>query len=85
MYDIPADSARYILHGTDISLALAVKQISIKVIAFQWIFAFVIFAVFLVVSLYISGTKYSGRDSLFRRVAAPETDRERQPLLNDEA
>lgn len=68
-----------------LTLSLAVKQISIKVIAFQWIFAFVIFAVFLVVSLYISGTKYSGRDSLFRRVAAPETDRERQPLLNDEA
>lgn len=75
----------YISSHTNISSALAVKQISIKVIAFQWIFAFVIFAVFLVVSLYISGTKYSGRDSLFRRVAAPETDRERQPLLNDEA
>ncbi|KAJ5161437.1 hypothetical protein N7492_006829 [Penicillium capsulatum] len=68
-----------------LTLSLAVKQISIKVIAFQWIFAFVIFGVFLVVSLYISTTKYSGRDSLFRRVAAPETDRERQPLLHDEA
>lgn len=71
---------------TDYSLALAVKQIGIKIIALQWIFAFVIFAIFLLVSLYISTTKYSGRDSLFRRVAAPEAgDRERQPLLNEDA
>jgi uncharacterized membrane protein YfhO len=68
-----------------ISLALALRQISIKIIALQWIFAFVIFAVFLVVSLYISTTKYTGRDSLFRRVAQPEsTDRERAPLLNEQ-
>ncbi|KAJ5108853.1 hypothetical protein N7456_005528 [Penicillium angulare] len=69
-----------------LSLSLAVQQIAIKVIAFQWIFAFVVFAVFLVTSLYISTTKYSGRDSLFRRVAHPESgDRERQPLLNESA
>jgi hypothetical protein len=39
---------------------------------------------FLAVSLYISTTKYTGRDSLFRRVAHPESaDREREPLLNE--
>ncbi|KAJ5734287.1 hypothetical protein N7493_003073 [Penicillium malachiteum] len=69
-----------------LTLSLAVQQFSIKIIALQWIFAFTIFGVFLFVSLYISTTKYAGRDSLFRRVAHPEsTDRERQPLLNEEA
>lgn len=61
--------------------ALAVKQFAVKVIALQWIFAFVIFAVFFIESVYLSGTKYYGRNSLFQRVAAPETDREREPLL----
>lgn len=37
-------------------------------------------------SLSVSGASYTGRDSLFRRVAHPEsTDRERQPLLNEDA
>jgi hypothetical protein len=64
--------------------ALALKQFDIKIIALQWIFAFVIFGVFVVTSTYVASTKYYGRDSLFRRIAAPEsTERERQPLLND--
>ncbi|CAL5869423.1 uncharacterized protein PFLUO_LOCUS3652 [Penicillium psychrofluorescens] len=68
-----------------LALSLAVKQFSVKIIALQWIFAFVIFGVFLVTSTYVASTKYYGRDSLFRRIAAPESsDRERQPLLNDE-
>jgi len=67
-----------------LTLSLAIRQFSVKIIALQWIFAFVIFGIFTVISLYISSTKYYGRDSLFRRVAQPETDRERQPLLNDE-
>lgn len=71
--------------STDHVAALAVKQFSVKIIALQWIFAFVIFGVFLVTSTYVASTKYYGRDSLFRRIAAPESsDRERQPLLNDE-
>jgi len=69
-----------------LTLSLALRQFDIKIIALQWIFAFVIFGVFLVTSIYISTTKYYGRDSLFRSVAHPEsTDRERQPLLNEEA
>lgn len=67
-----------------ITLALAVRQVAIKIIALQWIFAFTVFAVFLSVSLYLSTTKYTGRDSLFRRVAHPDSvDREREPLLNE--
>lgn len=67
----------------DCSSALAVKQFAIKIIALQWIFAFVIFAVFLVGSLYVSGTVYTKRDILFRPIVEPEgTDREREPLLN---
>ncbi|OJJ46390.1 hypothetical protein ASPZODRAFT_166663 [Penicilliopsis zonata CBS 506.65] len=87
--------AGHILHRQDyllgycfsfLFLSLAVKQIAIKVIALQWIFAFAIFAAFLVLSLYISSTKYYHRDSLLRRIAEPEsTDRERQPLLNEAA
>jgi hypothetical protein len=72
---------RFILTGA----ALAVKQVAVKVIAFQWIFAFVIFAVFLVGSLYVSSAAYSGRNLWLKRVVAPEStaDREREPLLND--
>ncbi|KAL1996356.1 hypothetical protein VTN49DRAFT_121 [Thermomyces lanuginosus] len=66
-----------------LTLSLAVKQFAIKIIALQWIFAFVIFAVFLVGSLYVSGTVYTKRDILFRPIVEPEgTDREREPLLN---
>ncbi|CAG8041568.1 unnamed protein product [Penicillium olsonii] len=66
-----------------LTLSLALRQFAIKIIGLQWIFAFVVFGVFLVVSLYISATKSTGRDSLFRRVAHPESDREREPLLNE--
>jgi hypothetical protein len=61
-----------------------VEQFHIKVIALQWIFAFVIFAVLFLGSLYISTAVYSNRDIFFKRVAAPEAaaDREREPLLN---
>jgi hypothetical protein len=33
---------------------VALRQIAIKIIALQWIFAFVVFGMFLAVSLYIS-------------------------------
>lgn len=65
-------------------LALALKQLSLKIISLQWIFAFVIFSLFLVSSLYSSTTRYHKRDFLFRRVAEPEADREREPLLSNE-
>ncbi|KAL4918637.1 hypothetical protein BDW62DRAFT_60131 [Aspergillus aurantiobrunneus] len=48
----------------------------------QWIFAWVIFAVFLLDSLYLTAVKYSGRDIFFRSPEEPEpSDPERAPLL----
>lgn len=67
-----------------LTLSLAIKQFDIKIIALQWIFAFVIFAVFLLGSLYISTVLYYDRDVFFKRVVEPEPDREREPLLNPE-
>ncbi|RAH82925.1 DUF1774-domain-containing protein [Aspergillus japonicus CBS 114.51] len=67
-----------------LTLALAVKQVGVKVISLQWIFAIVIFAIFFVESLYISMTKYTGRNVLLRRTGESRTtDREREPLLNE--
>lgn len=54
--------------------ALAIKQFFIKVIALQWIFAFVVFAVFLIEALYLGGARFYGRDSLLRQIREPETD-----------
>ncbi|KAL2866864.1 DUF1774 domain-containing protein [Aspergillus lucknowensis] len=69
-----------------LSLGLAVEQFERKSLPRQWIFAWVIFAVFFVESLYVSATRASGRTILFRRAAEPEsTDAERAPLLNDSA
>jgi hypothetical protein len=64
--------------------SLALKQFNIKTFALQWIFAFVIFGVFLVSSLHAHTTKCYNRDFFFRRITEPEpADRERQPLLSD--
>lgn len=68
-----------------LSLSLALKQFSIKIISLQWIFAFVIFALFTVTTFYSSTTRYHKRDFYCRRLAEPETtDREREPLLSNE-
>jgi len=64
--------------------SIALKQFKIKIVALQWIFAFVIFGVFLVSSFQAHLTKYHNRNFFFRRLKEPETtDRERQPLLSD--
>lgn len=66
-----------------LTLSLAIEQVAIKVIALQWIFAIVIFAVFLAGSLYVSSVVYTGRSLLLKRIVLPEsTDREREPLLS---
>jgi Fungal protein of unknown function (DUF1774) len=57
-----------------------VEQFEIKIISLQWIFAFVIFAVFLFDSLYVSTLVWTQRD-IFFRIVSEETDREREPLL----
>ncbi|KAL2826368.1 DUF1774-domain-containing protein [Aspergillus pseudoustus] len=69
-----------------LSLGLAIQQFTVKRLPLQWIFAWVIFAVLLVETLYITAAKYSGRTVYFQRTAEPEsTDAERAPLLNDSA
>ncbi|KAI9370638.1 hypothetical protein BJX61DRAFT_81543 [Aspergillus egyptiacus] len=67
-----------------LSLGLAVEQYDHKHIPRQWIFAWVIFAVFFVDSLYITATKYIGRPVWWRRDVEPESsDPEKAPLLDD--
>lgn len=64
--------------------ALAVEQFLIKVVALQWIFAFVIFGVLFVASGWISTGQYYGRDIFFRAPPPAESsDPERQPLLDE--
>ncbi|KAL4787575.1 hypothetical protein BJX76DRAFT_354060 [Aspergillus varians] len=53
----------------------------------QWIFAWVIFGVFLLDSVYLSAVKHSGRDAFFRSSGEPEpiqSDPERAPLLPEQ-
>ncbi|PGH00194.1 hypothetical protein AJ80_09202 [Polytolypa hystricis UAMH7299] len=76
------------LYGYSLSLltlSLALKQVSIKIISLQWIFAFVIFGVFLVSSFHSSAARYKNRNFFLTSLVEPEAaDRERQPLLSDE-
>ncbi|KMP06888.1 hypothetical protein DIZ76_014111 [Coccidioides immitis] len=67
-----------------LTLSLALKQFSLKIISLQWIFAFIIFGIFLVSSLYSSSTRYYKRDFFLRSLVEPEAgDREREPLLSN--
>ncbi|KAL3441244.1 hypothetical protein BJX65DRAFT_288867 [Aspergillus insuetus] len=69
-----------------LSLGLAIQQYTRKRLPLQWIFAWVIFAVLFVETIYITATKYSGRTVYWRHGAEAEsTDAERAPLLNDSA
>lgn len=62
-----------------LAAAIGVTQFLTKVIAFQWIFAFVIMAVLFLFSLAVA----SGNDP-FPRGQVVEEDRERAPLLADD-
>jgi len=62
-------------------LSLAVEQFELKIISLQWIFAFVIFAIFLFESLYVSSVVYWERDIFWRIISHDSSDREREPLL----
>ncbi|RDW67151.1 DUF1774 domain-containing protein [Aspergillus mulundensis] len=70
-----------------LTFGLAVAQTSHKSdLHLQWIFAWVIFGVFLLDSLYITSAKYSGRDVFLRAPREADSgDAERAPLLNDSA
>jgi hypothetical protein len=58
--------------------SLGVHQFLAKAIALQWIFAFVIMAIFFLASISIAAPAWTGG---FRR--APSGDAERAPLLNE--
>ena len=65
------------------NIALAVHQLGLKIIAFQWIFAFVIMGVLLLATLVFAAPEVFG-DKGPRSQGGAGEDRERQPLLNDE-
>lgn len=68
-----------------LAAAIAVHQLWIKVIAFQWIFAFVVMSVLFVATLAIAIPGAMGRELRFRQEGdIVSRDRERQPLLDDE-
>ena len=65
--------------------ALAVHQFLLKVVALQWIFAFVIMSVLFLTTLGIIVPKYFGKDVSFSRgnVIVEEEDGETRPLLGE--
>ena len=64
--------------------ALAVHQFLLKVVALQWIFAFVIMGVLFVATLGITVPRYFGKEISFdRERILVEEDGESRPLLND--
>ncbi|KAG9830268.1 hypothetical protein KCU63_g14766, partial [Aureobasidium melanogenum] len=67
----------------DYTMALGVSQFLTHVIAFQWIFAFVIMGVLFILSVLVSFPGIIGQDP-FKRGAVVDEDRERQPLLQEE-
>ncbi|EXJ58275.1 hypothetical protein A1O7_05700 [Cladophialophora yegresii CBS 114405] len=67
-----------------LALSLALGQLATKVVAFQWIFAFVIAAILFVLSLGVAAPKLFGADRSARHEGAiVSEDRERAPLLDD--
>jgi len=64
---------------------LALSQLTIHVIAFQWIFALVIMGCLVFLSLVIGVPGMFGQDRSVRNEGAVVSeDRERQPLLDDQ-
>ncbi|EXJ54959.1 uncharacterized protein A1O5_12870 [Cladophialophora psammophila CBS 110553] len=67
-----------------LALSLALGQLATKVVAFQWIFAFVIAGVLFVLSLAVGAPKLFGADRSARQEGAiVSEDRERAPLLDE--
>jgi len=67
-----------------LTAALGVGQFLDKIIAFQWIFAFVIMAILFVATLGIAIPGFFGKDVTFgRNTNVVDSDQERAPLLND--
>ena len=67
-----------------LTASLGVGQFFTKVIAFQWIFAFIIAGILLVLSIAVAAPKLFGADRSARQEGAiVSEDRERAPLLDD--
>jgi len=64
-----------------LSAAIGVAQFKRQVVAFQWIFAFIIMALLFIMTITIAVPRVAGRDSRWRRVTS--ADQERAPLLNE--
>lgn len=71
--------------GTDKPLALALGQFFTKVIALQWIFAFIIMSLLFIVSVLIGIPGILGEKASIRHDGhvVPE-DLERRPLIEDD-
>jgi len=66
-----------------LSLSLALAQMATHVIAFQWIFAFVIMGCLVVLSVLVSVPGLFGERGIRREGDVVDSDRERAPLLDD--
>jgi len=66
-----------------LSLSLALSQLAIHVIAFQWIFAFVIMGCLILLSILVSIPGVLGERGIRREGDIVDSDRERRPLLDD--
>ena len=64
-------------------LALGAAQFLTRVVAFQWIFAFVICGILFVLSVLVGVPELFGWEP-FKRGAVVSEDREREPLLQDD-
>jgi hypothetical protein len=65
-----------------LTAAIGVSQFLRQVIAFQWIFAFIIMAALFLCTLVIAVPGIFGKEISFRREPIAD-DRERAPLLED--
>lgn len=71
--------------ANDILPGLAIGQLATRVVALQWIFAFVIAGCLFILSLIIAAPRLFGQDRSVRQEGAiVSEDRERAPLLDDQ-
>lgn len=64
-----------------LSASIGVSQFLRQVVAFQWIFAFVIMSVLFILTVVVAVPAWTGREIKWRR--DPPSDQERAPLLNE--
>ena len=64
-----------------LSAAIGVSQFLNQVIAFQWIFAFIIMSLLFIMTVAVAVPAWTGRDISWSR--APPQDQERAPLLGE--